>query len=260
MAENPNNKEFVRWEEHINRNFSGLLYPDYIEKQALFFNKIFPNNMNKSILEPGGLGLVSMIEAMKENKVTILDYDKETIEQSIEHATNLKVVDRMSFTVGNIFDMPFDDGSFDIVWNEGVLEHFDDMKSAINEMKRVCKVNGKILIPNKYTIHTYFVRPWKRFRNKYPPDIWGRERSYSPKDLRRIMEECGIKVLEVGSFNLARSLFDDRFCGFTGRIPRLQREVISIRNFVDKHFSNILSSFGFITYCLGEKNNEKIQS
>jgi len=246
----------------VNRNFS-LLYSDYIKKQALFFSIMFVNELNNCsiILEPGGgLGLVSLLEAMRGNHVVILDCDKEVIKQSFQHAVNLEVADNAVHIIGDIFNMPFSDNSFDIVWNEGVLEHFENMKSAIKEMRRVCKVNGKILIlvPNKYTVHTYLIRPFRCLLKNFSPDIWGRECSYSPDYLKRLMENCGIKVLKSGTFNLARSLIDDYFCGFLSRIPFLQRKIISIRNFVDKTFSNsaILGSFGFITYCLGEKVDE----
>jgi ubiquinone/menaquinone biosynthesis C-methylase UbiE len=260
LLENFIDKEFVRWKDYVNRNFS-LLYSDYIKKQALFFSIMFANELNNCsiILELGaGLGLVSLLEAMRGNHVVILDCDKEVIKQSFQQVVNLEVADNAVHIIGDIFNMPFSDNSFDK--NKGVLEHFENMKSAIKEMRRVCKVNGKILIlvPNKYAVHTYLIRPFRRLLKNFSPDIWGRECSYSPDDLKRIMENCGIKVLKSGTFNLARSLFDDYFCGFLGRIPFLQRKIISIRNFVDKTFSNsvILGSFGFITYCLGEKVDE----
>ena len=47
----------------------------------------------------------------------------------------------------NIMKLDFDDNSFDIVIAANVIHLLDDPIKAINELDRVCKENGKIIIP-----------------------------------------------------------------------------------------------------------------
>jgi SAM-dependent methyltransferase len=51
---------------------------------------------------------------------------------------------------GSIFELPFRDGEFDLVWNTGVLEHFglDDRRRALAEMIRTTRPGGAVLTVN----------------------------------------------------------------------------------------------------------------
>jgi hypothetical protein len=50
----------------------------------------------------------------------------------------------------NALNMPFREGAFDVVWNEGVWEHFseDDIYGGIREMSRVSKAYVLVDVPN----------------------------------------------------------------------------------------------------------------
>jgi len=43
-------------------------------------------------------------------------------------------------------DLTFEDNSFDLVCAFDVIEHVEDDKLAVSEMKRVCKVNGLVML------------------------------------------------------------------------------------------------------------------
>ncbi len=74
---------------------------------------------------------------------TALEISKETFRKGSQEASLIK---------GDLFRMPFEDASFDIVWNVGVLEHFtgDLQDSALREMVRVCRPGGKVVTFNPY--------------------------------------------------------------------------------------------------------------
>jgi len=55
---------------------------------------------------------------------------------------NLQVVS------GNIYDLPFDDNSFDTVYSSHVIEHLDDPMKAINESIRVAKKRIIHIVPD----------------------------------------------------------------------------------------------------------------
>jgi SAM-dependent methyltransferase len=48
----------------------------------------------------------------------------------------------LSFEVGSVFDLPFDDGSFDLVHAHQLLQHVGDPVAALAEMRRVCRAGG----------------------------------------------------------------------------------------------------------------------
>ena len=70
--------------------------------------------------------------------------------------------------------LPFEDGSFDFVWNAGVLEHFvdEDVLRIVTEMRRVTRPGGRVLavVPNRfyfwYQAHLAMKRLFRR-RHQY---------------------------------------------------------------------------------------------
>jgi ubiquinone/menaquinone biosynthesis C-methylase UbiE len=54
--------------------------------------------------------------------------------------------DKLNYIVGDLTLLPFQNGSFDIVGSNDVIEHILDVDKALKEMIRVVKPNGKIII------------------------------------------------------------------------------------------------------------------
>ena len=50
----------------------------------------------------------------------------------------------LSFEVGNLFDLGFDDDTFDVVHAHQVLQHVGDPVAALAEIKRVCRPGGLV--------------------------------------------------------------------------------------------------------------------
>jgi SAM-dependent methyltransferase len=48
----------------------------------------------------------------------------------------------------SILDMPMEDNTYDVTWNGGVIEHFEEAEQAraVSEMLRVTKPEGKVII------------------------------------------------------------------------------------------------------------------
>jgi SAM-dependent methyltransferase len=72
--------------------------------------------------------------------------------------------------------------SFDIVISTNTLEHIRDWKTAISNIKNICKTSGIILIivPSSWPFH------------EYPHDFW----RYSKEDIREIFSDCDILELD----------------------------------------------------------------
>jgi SAM-dependent methyltransferase len=50
----------------------------------------------------------------------------------------------VSFEVGDLYDLSFDDGTFDVVHAHQVLQHLADPVAALVEMRRVCRPGGTV--------------------------------------------------------------------------------------------------------------------
>lgn len=84
-----------------------------------------------------------------------IDASAEVIEQA--RATGQAGVE---FRVGDLMELPFPDGSFDVVHAHQVLQHLADPVGALREMARVCRPGGRIAARDS----DYEAMTW------YPPD------------------------------------------------------------------------------------------
>ncbi len=93
---------------------------------------------------------------------------------------------------GDTFALPFPDGTFDVVFHQGLLEHFrpDVAQKLVKENVRVLKPGGLLLIdvPQRYHIYTV-VKHILIAVNKW---FAGWERSFSVGELERVMKNNGL--------------------------------------------------------------------
>ncbi|WKV10394.1 class I SAM-dependent methyltransferase [Thermoanaerobacterium sp. CMT5567-10] len=78
--------------------------------------------------------------------VVSLEYNIDTLKKAKEMISNEDVGDKILFVHGDAHEMPFIDESFEVVTSYNAMHHMDDYKAAIDEMMRVLKRDGKILI------------------------------------------------------------------------------------------------------------------
>jgi ubiquinone/menaquinone biosynthesis C-methylase UbiE len=102
---------------------------------------------NKSVLDAGcGTGIFSIIFANKgAGRVTGIDIS----EGSLQTAQSLKEkfeLNNAEFQKQDMLALPFPDASFDIVWAWGTVHHTTDPLKAIEELIRVLKPSGSILL------------------------------------------------------------------------------------------------------------------
>ena len=91
-----------------------------------------------------GSGVYSLDLARKGYKVYSIDIASLYVRQTIKLARNNGK--RIQGIVASAEYLPFQDETFDMVLCTEVLEHLVSPLSALKELKRVCKVNGKIII------------------------------------------------------------------------------------------------------------------
>ena len=91
-----------------------------------------------------GTGLLTLPMAQKCKKLMATDYSVGMLRQTkkkIAKYPNTKV------KKASILELPFNDDKFDVVVAANVIHLLDEPDKAISELKRVCKLNGKIILP-----------------------------------------------------------------------------------------------------------------
>ncbi len=100
------------------------------------------------VLEAGcGIGAQTVILSRNspQAKITSIDISNESLNLAKEHAVRDGVTN-VDFRVENIFDLPFEDESFDHVFVCFVLEHLKEPVKALASLHRVLKKDGTITV------------------------------------------------------------------------------------------------------------------
>ncbi|WP_427015620.1 methyltransferase domain-containing protein [Pseudarthrobacter sp. P1] len=74
-----------------------------------------------------------------------LDRAPEVVASATAHAAE-QHLSNLSFQLGNIYDLDFPDGEFDVVHAHQVLQHLTDPVGALREMRRVAKPGGIVAV------------------------------------------------------------------------------------------------------------------
>lgn len=130
-----------KWEKYINkaetRKRLKVVFLDLLKGISL---------KDKDFLEIGcGLGYFSLEALNRGAKVTVVDVGKNLVDITKNR------VKKGKFIIASASRLPFKDNSYDIVLCTEVIEHVEDQKKAFNEMFRVLKKGGYLVIttPNK---------------------------------------------------------------------------------------------------------------
>jgi SAM-dependent methyltransferase len=104
----------------------------------------------------------------------------------------------------DIRTLPFRDGTFDFVWNAGVLEHFqdEDVLRILSEMRRVAKPGGTVLavVPNRFYFWYQAHLAGKRlFRRRHQYEF---ERAFGAGYLARQFRRAGFRKVEMTGTHL----------------------------------------------------------
>ena len=91
-----------------------------------------------------GTGMLMEVVAPKSKSIIATDFSSKMLKRTKKKC---KKFNNVEFMNSNIMKLDFDDNSFDIVIAANVIHLLDDPIKAINELDRVCKENGKIIIP-----------------------------------------------------------------------------------------------------------------
>lgn len=91
-----------------------------------------------------GTGLLTVPMAKKCKKLIATDYSVGMLKQTEKKVKNYA---NTEVEQASILELPYSKHQFDVVVAANVIHLLDNPATALNEMKRVCKIGGKIIIP-----------------------------------------------------------------------------------------------------------------
>jgi len=143
-------------------------------------------------------------------KITVVDVDKSGLQSARERGLNT--------CRASALELPIEDHQVDLVLCLDLIEHINEDQRLINEVSRVLKEGGKIILTTPMQDGVSFP-----FLNKKKIEMvnksWGHVRSgYSIEDIEKLFENAGLGIEKVSKyFNLfSRVIY--RFC-FLSKIP-----------------------------------------
>jgi len=90
--------------------------------------------------------------------------------------------------------LPFKENAFDLVFSQGVLEHFVRPAEVLQEQWRVLRKGALIVVevPNKWTLYTIYKKILMAMKRWLP----GWETQYSPSELKTLLTQNGFEIID----------------------------------------------------------------
>ena len=155
--------------------------------------KLLQNTPHPKILSAGcGRGVIDywLIKVFGFH-ITFLDYSEQCIKNLHK---SLKDVNKNLYVISHasIMDIPFPDKTFDLVWNEGVLEHFSlrEYNKALSEMTRVSKNWVLVDVPNANCKPYVLAKTWLEKHQ-----LWGYGHENPRKTQKQDFRDHGLKEI-----------------------------------------------------------------
>lgn len=114
---------------------------------AFLLEKEILDSEKTRLLDVGcGPGSISAGLAKYCARIDAIDYSSEVVELAQQTARDLRVENKLHVRAGSIYELPYEDGSFDVVYAHMVLQHLADPVGALQEMQRVLKPGGFVAV------------------------------------------------------------------------------------------------------------------
>ena len=194
--------DLVQIWDRVAETYAGidLSAPDYRAYQEHLLARIGPPRGLTACEVGCGSGTTSALLAGLGARVTLVDLSPRALATARDHFHSIQLAADCCRLDG--LRMGFRDGSFDVVWNGGVIEHFSDegKTSLIREMWRVTKPGGLLLIavPNARDYPFILGKKLAQWRGKW---IFGYEDDLDERRFRGLAAAAGVAGAEFRAHN-----------------------------------------------------------
>jgi SAM-dependent methyltransferase len=208
-------------------------------------------HMAGRVLENGcGVGMYLEHLTPHVGSIIGLEFDPERAQQAYHHSPSVVIA------AGE--ELPFPQLSFDAILSHEVLEHVRDDRRSVEEMVRVLKPGGIILlfIPNRgypFETHGFYWRGRYHFGNipliNYLPSRWRNHlaphvRAYSTNALTQLLSNLPVKVLH-------QQIIFGAYDNIISRFPAIGRTMRSLLHWMER---TPLKIFGLSHFLVIQKN------
>lgn len=182
----------------------------------------------KNRLDPKGMYTLEVGAATARDSVSLAEEEALPVALDYSHAA-LKLADEAALrngsdlllVCGDANALPFRNESFNLVFHQGVMEHFRNPLPMTKECIRVLKIGGDLLVDVPQTFHVYTILK----KTLIAMDAWfaGWETQYTATGLKRYLKGSGLEPWSVyGRFfapSLAYRIFREILMKLRIRLP-----------------------------------------
>lgn len=181
--------------ERIGDDFSRFLSEyDVYQRVNLILNRLLPKNQSfDSCLEVGcGTGRISEQLIRYVDKLMVSDISSKLVDNV---ARRLNCLGMQS----DVCRLGFNDSEFDLVISSECIEHTPDPIQALNEMKRVLKPNGYLIVttPNKLWFPVLLLSKFSKVRKFQGNEIW-----LFPHFVKKWLINNNFRIIKMGGCHL----------------------------------------------------------
>ena len=161
-----------------------------------------------------GTGLVARQIAPSVQAAVALDATPEMLSQG-RHQAHAEGLTNMTFDQGDAANLPYPDGSFDLVTCRLGMHHFADPQRQLEEMARVCRPGGQVVIIDITTSEdSRIAATHNRLERLRDPS---HTVALTSAQLLALAENAGLEVASASQFDAHRGL--DDWMDLTGTAP-----------------------------------------
>lgn len=183
---------------------------DYFKEHTLFWLEILgeENSAPDLVLDLGcGPGRFTVLLAKRSKLVIAVDVNREMLMLVKAKRDQLGLSDRIFPVLGDVQNLPFQDGCADMINSMGTLVHVPNQQDAINEIHRVVEPGGSIIVDQTNPLSLEFL--WEAFKTLFASILFRKRRKQkifvktcNLWEFKNLFRQGGLSIEKVKGFQV----------------------------------------------------------